>query len=221
MSASRRHTFLITTLQETPTFYFRELGEIVRIILIYTQTMSLTYIYQRCTTVSVAEFTVEEIPLTFLFNIDSLNSVSTLCSIITQHSCLQENSQNIQRYAPCPTTVVFHCCFNTMGQYHDALLQPNTTALNTMAQYCGALPQPNTAGHYHSPILWALLQPNTAGHYHSPILQGTTTAQYHGALPQCTTKVQYSRALPYQSCRSDPMTKYDCGNYDHRFTQLW
>ena len=73
MSASRQHMFLITTLQETPTFYIRELGEIVRIILIYTQTMSLTYIYQHCTTVSVAEFTVEEIPLTFLSNINSLN----------------------------------------------------------------------------------------------------------------------------------------------------
>ena len=53
MSASRQHMFLITTLQETPTFYFRELGEIARIILIYTQTMSLTYIYQHCTTMSV------------------------------------------------------------------------------------------------------------------------------------------------------------------------
>ena len=53
MSASWWHTFLITTLQETTTFYFRKLGEIARIILIYTQTMSFQYIYHHCTTMSV------------------------------------------------------------------------------------------------------------------------------------------------------------------------
>ena len=36
MLASWHNLFLITILQETTTFYFKKLGEIVRIILIYT-----------------------------------------------------------------------------------------------------------------------------------------------------------------------------------------
>ena len=48
MSASWRHMFLITTLQETTTFYIRQLGEIARLILIYAQTMSHRYIYYPC-----------------------------------------------------------------------------------------------------------------------------------------------------------------------------
>ena len=103
MSASRQHTFLITTLQETPTFYFRELGEIVRIILIYTQTMFLMYIYCHCTTMSVA-WKSRRNPLTFLSNIDSLElSVYTIVLSLLQHSSSSKQSEHPKvRSAPPP-----------------------------------------------------------------------------------------------------------------------
>jgi hypothetical protein len=98
---------LITTLQETPTFYFRELGEIARIILIYAQTMSLTYIYQHRTAVTVAQQSRRN-PLTFL---SKHSTHRTKClhysSNVTQTTRLQANSQNIQRYALHP----HRCCF--------------------------------------------------------------------------------------------------------------
>ena len=97
--------FLITTLQETPTFYFRELGEIARIILIYAQTMSLTYIYQHRTAVTVAQQSRRN-PLTFLSkHLTHRTKCLHYSSNITQTTCLQANSQNIQRYALHP-----HCC---------------------------------------------------------------------------------------------------------------
>ena len=114
--------FLITTLQETPTFYIRELGEIARIILIYAQTMSLTYIYQHCTTVSVVKSLTRN-PLTFLSEYSTLITKHLLASSLLLNTLIFKQTVRTSKGMLCaPTAVVSYCCFRLWAPIEPLLI---------------------------------------------------------------------------------------------------
>ena len=106
VSLKATQVFLITTLQETPTYLIRELGEIVRLILIYAQTMSLTYIYQHCTTVSVAKSLSRNL-LVFYLNTRLLElSVYTIVLLLLNTLIFKQTVRTSKGTLHTPTTVV-------------------------------------------------------------------------------------------------------------------